>query len=64
MEMPEQYLSVNFFSALIYFNFVRSNLIEEVKEARGLFCLLTDKIDAEVLDAAPNLRGAFLFFLS
>jgi hypothetical protein len=30
-----------------------------VKEARGLFCLLTDKIDAEVLDAAPHLQGVF-----
>jgi hypothetical protein len=38
----------------------RSNLLEEVTKVHGLFCLLTDKIDAQVLDAAPHLKGAFI----
>ncbi|RLE73245.1 MAG: D-glycerate dehydrogenase [Thermoprotei archaeon] len=34
----------------------REELIEKVKDKDGLLCLLTDKIDAEVMDAAPNLK--------
>lgn len=34
----------------------REKLIEKVKDKDGLLCLLTDKIDAEVMDAAPNLK--------
>ena len=34
----------------------REELIEHVKDKDGLLCLLTDKIDAEVMDAAPNLK--------
>jgi glyoxylate reductase len=31
-------------------------IIEKVRDVEGLLCLLTDKIDAEVMDAAPKLR--------
>ncbi|MFH1774383.1 MAG: D-glycerate dehydrogenase [Methanobacteriota archaeon] len=31
-------------------------LVEGVKEKDGLLCLLTDRIDAEVMDASPNLK--------
>jgi len=31
-------------------------IIEHVKDKDGLLCLLTDKIDKEVIDAAPNLK--------
>ncbi|POM77663.1 Glyoxylate reductase/hydroxypyruvate reductase [Phytophthora palmivora] len=35
----------------------REELLKSVKGCTGLFCLLTDKVDAEVLDAAgPSLR--------
>lgn len=34
----------------------REALLAGVREADGLICLLTDRIDAEVLDAAPRLR--------
>lgn len=34
----------------------REELIEHVKDKDALLCLLTDKIDAEVMDAAPNLK--------
>ncbi|KAE9004210.1 hypothetical protein PR003_g17752 [Phytophthora rubi] len=35
----------------------REELLQRVKGCSGLFCLLTDKVDAEVLDAAgPSLR--------
>lgn len=35
----------------------RQELLERVRGCTGLFCLLTDKVDAEVLDAAgPSLR--------
>jgi glyoxylate reductase len=34
----------------------REALLAGVSEADGLICLLTDRIDAEVLDAAPRLR--------
>ena len=34
----------------------RDELLREVQDIDGLFCLLTEKIDAEVFDAAPNLR--------
>ncbi|GBE21314.1 MAG TPA: D-glycerate dehydrogenase [Actinobacteria bacterium] len=34
----------------------RDRLLEETHEADGLLCMLTDSIDAEVLDAAPRLR--------
>ena len=34
----------------------RDELLREVRDIDGLFCLLTEKIDAELFDAAPNLR--------
>jgi len=34
----------------------RSELLEAVADVDGLLCLLTDSIDAELLDAAPNLK--------
>ena len=34
----------------------RDELLREVQDIDGLFCLLTEKIDAELFDAAPNLR--------
>lgn len=34
----------------------RDLLLEEVKSVRGLLCMLTDTIDVEVLDAAPELE--------
>jgi glyoxylate reductase len=35
----------------------RAELIEHAREAEGLLCLLTDVIDAEVIDACPRLRA-------
>jgi len=34
----------------------REKLLEEVREAEGLLALLTDRIDAELMDRAPRLR--------
>lgn len=34
----------------------RQVLMEKLKDMDGLLCLLTDKIDAELMDAAPKLR--------
>src|SRR5688572_13954774 len=34
----------------------REVLMEKVREVDGLLCLLTDRIDAELLDAAANLK--------
>jgi glyoxylate reductase len=34
----------------------REVLLDEVREIEGLLCLLTDKVDAELLDAAPKLK--------
>jgi len=34
----------------------RDVLLARVAEAEGLYCMLTDRIDAELLDAAPKLR--------
>ncbi len=34
----------------------RDVLLEEVREIEGLLCLLTDKVDAELMDAAPKLK--------
>ncbi len=34
----------------------RADLLRRVADADGLLCLLTDKIDGELLDAAPRLR--------
>lgn len=34
----------------------REILLEQVKDIDGLFCSLADKVDAEILDAAPRLR--------
>lgn len=33
----------------------RGELLRRVVDARGLYCMLTDRIDAELLDAAPDL---------
>lgn len=33
-----------------------ATLKEKVREAEGLLCLLTDRVDAELLEAAPKLR--------
>ena len=35
----------------------RNSLLEEVKKADGLYVMLTDKIDKEVLDTAANLKA-------
>ncbi len=35
----------------------KQEIIEHVNDAEGLLCLLTDPVDREVLDAAPNLRA-------
>lgn len=32
------------------------NVIESIKDSDGLLCLLTDKIDKDVVNAAPNLK--------
>ena len=34
----------------------RHRLLEAVSPAAGLYCMLTDEVDRELLDAAPNLR--------
>src|SRR5215831_15531901 len=34
----------------------RETLLEEVKDADGLFCLLTEKIDEELMNRAKKLR--------
>ena len=34
----------------------REDLINSLHDKDALFCLLTDKIDSEVLDAAPNIK--------
>lgn len=34
----------------------RELLLEKVKEAKGLLCMLTETIDEEVMEAAPNLK--------
>lgn len=39
----------------------RSELLELVADAEGLLCTLTERIDADVLDAAPRLRAIGLF---
>src|SRR6056297_44385 len=36
---------------------IREELLSAVKSADGVLCLLTDKIDGEFFDAAPQLRG-------
>jgi glyoxylate reductase len=35
----------------------RDELIEHARDAEGLLCLLTDKVDADVIAACPNLRA-------
>ena len=35
----------------------RQEVIEHIRDKEGLLCLLTDPIDREVLDAAPNLKA-------
>lgn len=35
----------------------REELLAEVARAEAVLCLLTDRIDAEVLDAAPLIKG-------
>ena len=35
----------------------RDVLLEKVEDVEGLLSLLTDKVDDELLDAAPKLRG-------
>jgi glyoxylate reductase len=34
----------------------KSVIIDEIRDCEGLLCLLTDAIDAEVMDAAPKLK--------
>ena len=34
----------------------KNELISRLKDKHALLCLLTDKIDAEIMDAAPNIR--------
>lgn len=38
----------------------RAELLKKVEGAHGLLCLLSDRIDAEVLDAAGTLVSASL----
>lgn len=35
----------------------REELIEAAADADGMLCLLTDKIDGELMDALPNIKG-------
>ncbi len=35
----------------------REELIEAASDSDGVLCLLTDRIDAELMDALPNVRG-------
>ena len=35
----------------------REELIDAVRDRDGLVCLLTDRIDSQVMDAAPRIRG-------
>ena len=35
----------------------RTELLRRVREADGLYCMLTDRIDSELLDAAPRLAA-------
>ena len=39
----------------------RKMLLKRVKNKEGLLCLLTDKIDAQLLKAAPNLKAVSTF---
>ncbi|HIE09303.1 MAG TPA: D-glycerate dehydrogenase [Armatimonadetes bacterium] len=34
----------------------KEEIIEHVRDKDGLLCLLTDKVDSEVMDSAPNLK--------
>ena len=34
----------------------RDVLLSKVKDIEGLLCLLTERVDAELLDSAPNLK--------
>ncbi len=34
----------------------REDIIAKVKDKQGILCLLTEKIDKEIMDAAPNLK--------
>ncbi len=37
-------------------NLTKEELIEKIRDKEGIICLLTDKIDREVIDSAPNLK--------
>ena len=39
----------------------REELLKKVKDKDGLLCLLTDKVDGELMDNAPNLRVVSTF---
>lgn len=39
----------------------RGLLLRKLRDARGLLCLLTERVDAELLDAAPGLKIAATF---
>jgi glyoxylate reductase len=39
----------------------RPDLLRRVRDAEGLLCLLTDRVDAELLAAAPRLRAVSTF---
>lgn len=34
----------------------KEEIIQKIKDKQGLLCLLTDKIDREIIDSAPNLK--------
>ena len=34
----------------------REEILDKIKDKDAILCLLTDKIDEEVMDAAPNLK--------
>lgn len=39
----------------------RADLLRRVRDAEGLLCLLTDRVDAQLLEAAPRLRAVSTF---
>ena len=60
-EIPEQALTIVRSAAEVETHAAdgppsREELLREVAEVDGLFCMLTEKIDAELLDAGKNLR--------
>ena len=42
----------------------RKELLQNVKDCHGILCLLTDKMDAELIDAAKELKVCWPLLLS